>query len=271
MKHFLFLALLSLSSFANEDMVIDKKTGHLVPKYVAELKAFKGKVLKQKPGGQPVEVTAGTRFFKDEHLITQEKSFAKLLVVDDTEMTVGPSSELNFEKFEYTTKKDRNIVYGLIRGQLRGHVVNKARENELLVKTKNATMGVRGTKILVNHRTLGKLEVSEMALASGVADVFNLVKNTKHELEKDDRVVIVQDVESKAQGTLLNKLSGEDMDVLKGEEDFMPYFDIKDIKLVQNDVAPPAPSADNERLQKETKGSFHNLEQLNEKLKKKKQ
>jgi hypothetical protein len=165
-------------------------------------------------------------------------------------------------------KKERNIVYELVRGQIKGHVVNKAQENDVVVKTKNATLGVRGTEIMVNHRTLNNLEVSEFALASGKAEVDNLIKKIKHELEKDDRVVIVEDQETKANATVTNKLDASEVKFIKeDEEGFMPFFDIKDIKLVQNDTAPVDSGNSGERLEKKQEGSLKNLEKLNEKLK----
>lgn len=273
----LFLAL-SIPYAHAEDMGLDKESGHIVPKYVAELKSFRGNLYKKNGQGRMLEVKPGTRFYKTDTLVTEEKSFAKLLVVDDTQITLGPKSELNFSDFKFSTKTNRRILYELVQGQLRGEVKNKAGENDVAFKTKNATMGVRGTKILVNHRTLNNLEVSEFALESGSAVVSDNIKGGKHDLFKNERVVVLKDSLTNEYADEKNKLSSGDIETLMKEEDFMPYFELPSVQenstlftLLNRQHCEASEKGISERGDQNNKGSekagtLHNLDKLNEKL-----
>lgn len=276
MKFIIFIFIFLPLVFA-DDMVVDKTTGHLVPKYVGELKAFKGKVFKKVSGDRLAPLTPGTRLFKDDTLVTQEKSFAKLLIVDETVMTVGPNSEVNFSEFKFISKGDRKIHYTLLKGQLRGEVKNKAKEDEVIIKTKNAVLGVRGTKILANFRKVNELEISEFALESGSANVTNLLTNKNYEIDKEDRIIVINDMNKSAGDK--NKVKIDDLNILKDAEEFLPYYLLEQVKstsplfdIVNNSLQAnnnsinEVNSAEN-RPTSEPKGSFHNLQKLNEKLK----
>lgn len=277
MKFMLLLLALTLPTAFAEDMEFDKK-GHLVPTYVGEVKSFRGKLYKKNPQGRMLEVKPGTRFYKSDTLVTEEKSFAKLLIVDDTQLTVGPKTELNFEDFKFSTKTERKILYSLVQGQLRGDVKNKAKDDDVVIKTKNATLGVRGTKILVNHRTLNNLEVSEFALESGSAVVTDNVKKVKHDILKGERVVVLQDSVTNEYANEKNKLFPSDIDTLKNDEDFMPYYDLPSVQesstlftllTRQNTGDDQENEAERGKQNKKdsgSKGTLHNLDKLNEKL-----
>jgi hypothetical protein len=264
-----FLLFIAVSAIAQE-MTFDKESGQAIPKYVGELKIFKGKVYKKKPQGRLTEIKPGTRFFKNDTLVTEGKSFAKILIVDDTELTIGPNSELNFEEFKYLSKTDRNIVYSFIKGQLKAAVKNKAGEDDLIFKTKNATLGVRGTQILINHQILNNLDVSEFALESGNAVVKDRIKNLQHDLQKNDRVIIVRNAETNEATIEQNTLTTDELEMLKDKENFMPYFRPQNFSLnslpspdlvKEEELISPSP-----KRSEQPKGSFYNLQKLNEKL-----
>ena len=272
---FLFIVLVLSHSLFAKDFTFDQETGKAVPNHLGEIKLLRGKVFK-KHQGKTTEVKTGTRFNKDDTVYTEQRSFAKILLVDDTVLTVGPNSELNFSEFKYVDKTNRQMTFDFIKGQLRALVVNKAKEGDLKFKTKAALMGVRGTELFINHQTLNALEISEFALLTGTAEVMDN-KNVKHSLAKLDRITIMLDPGNSEMASDKNTLSEEEQKLLKAEEAMMPYFQIENLsktsalyshlqKLPVSDVS----SGESNQApinQDERKNWRHNLQKLNEKLK----
>lgn len=280
MKTILFALFLTTSLFA-QDFEFDKEKGRAVPKYIAQIKLLKGKVFKM-ANGEMEEVEVGARFSKSDTLVTSELSFAKIVVVDDTMISIGPKSELKFANFNFVDKNNRQIGYELIKGQLRAHVKNKAKDGEIVFKTKLTAMGVRGTEILVNHQVFKNKPISEFALLSGVADLTD-VKGVKHDLRESDRMVFVQDpmtLESANEKIQFNKAETDYLRALRMDDEkefkpFMPYFIpekvSKDSALYSMLTGVTLSAAGKDESQEEPKRDGkknwrENLEKLNEKL-----
>ena len=229
MKTILFALFMTTSLFA-QDFEFDKEKGRAVPKYIAQLKLLKGKVFKS-TDGEMVEVQVGERFAKNDILITGEMSYAKIVVVDDTLVSIGPKSELKFSNFNFVDKTNRQVTYDLIKGQLRALVKNKAKDGEIIFKTKSISMGVRGTEILMNHQTFKNKEISEYALLTGMADVTE-EKSGKHDLKSSDRIIFVKDpmtLESANEKIQFTKVEMDYLRAVKMDDEkefkpFMPYF-----------------------------------------------
>jgi hypothetical protein len=272
---FIFIALVFSTTLFAKDFTFDQESGKAVPNHLGEIKLLKGKVFK-KHQGKTTEVKTGTRFNKDDTVFTEQRSFAKISLVDDTILTVGPNSELNFSEFKYVDKTNRQITFDFIKGQLRALVVNKAKEGDLKFRTKAALMGVRGTELLINHQTLNALEISEFALLTGSAEVMDN-KNEKHALAKLDRITIVLDSDNRKIASHKNTLSETEQNLLKAEEGLMPYFQIENLsktsalyshlqKLPVSDLS-SGQSNQAPVNQDERKNWRYNLQKLNEKLK----
>ncbi len=279
MKTLLFAVFVTTSLFA-QDFEFDKEKGRAVPKYIAQIKLLKGKVFKLLDG-EMEEVQVGARFSKLDTLVTSELSYAKIAVVDDTIVSIGPKSELKFSSFNFVDKTDRQITFDLIKGQLRAHVKNKAKAGEIIFKTKVTAMGVRGTEILINHQTFKNKEISEYALLFGIAEIND--KSGKIELIESDRVVFVQDPKTLVganEKLSFTKSESESLKALKMDDEkefkpFMPYFVPENVKQdsalyslfsrPSSSVSDPADST--LRPKRENKKNWRkNLEKLNEKL-----
>lgn len=118
--------------------------------YVAKVLMMRGTVkVVDKDSGTSSVIKVDDRVAVGSIVKTAEKSFAKLLFIDKSQMTVGPSSEMNVTEFS----KDKPGIISLIKGQLRSQVVKNymdknggsSEENKLFIKTQTAAMGVRGT------------------------------------------------------------------------------------------------------------------------------
>ena len=278
MKILTFLLLFSLPVLA-QDFTFNKEKGEAVPNYVCQLKVMRGKVF-QVTGGVKKEVKVGTRFYQNDTLITQDKSFAQLLIADDSVMSIGANSEINFAEFKFIDKTNRQIVYSFIKGQIRALIKNKAKEGDIIFKTKLAIMGVRGTELFINHQTIKKIEVSEFALTEGNVQVAD-DKNQKHEVNKSDRLIIVQDSETKKSAIEMNTLSNEELKILSKEDELLhlfnpaslimtssllPYFHANEAPAVvgSNNESAASEPTEKEVQNKDWRG---NLKKLNKKLK----
>ncbi len=271
--NFLFIFLILSSPLIAEDFSFNKETGQAVPTFVGEIKFFKGNVFKANQG-RLTAIKEGTRFYKNDTIVTEEKSFAKILIVDDTTLNIGPKSELKFSEFNYIDKTNRSIIYSFIKGQVRAIIKNKAKDGDLQIKTKNAVMGIRGTELFANHQAINNLEISEFSLLSGNAEVKDN-NNQTVSLSKSDKVVIIGNQQSNQLMSQKNIMPTEEVETLRAEDIFMPYFEIKNIDqnspfyslLHSPNTSGQSMNPSSEVSKESQKRSWkENLKKLNEKL-----
>jgi len=268
MKTILILSLLSFPLFA-QDFTFDKETNSAIPKHISELKEFKGKVFKNS-GGKITDAEIGTRFAKTDIIVIKERSFAKLVLVDDSTMTVGASSELKFSEIKFIDKKNRSMIFDFIKGQVRATVKNKAKDNDIQFRTKVAVMGIRGTEILANHRTVNGLDLTEFALLSGKALVTQGT-DFKTDLNKHEHLLLIDDVANAKVDHQKSTLSEEIIKKFEAEDAFLPFSEYRAMadvanKEVENAKNNSAAGADADGKNK--KNWRENLKKLNEELKK---
>ncbi len=89
-----------------QDFTFNKETGKAVPSFVGELKLLKGVVMRT-TGGRPRQVQIGEKFYKNDVVVTEKDSSMKILIADDTWLSLGPETELIFTGFEFTDKNSR--------------------------------------------------------------------------------------------------------------------------------------------------------------------
>lgn len=262
-----------------QDFTFDKESGEAIPNFIGQIKMTRGRVY-QMAGGTKKEIKTGARFYKNDTLITGNSSFAQLLIADDSIITLGANSELNFTDFKFIDKSNRQIVYSFIKGQIRGLIKNKAKDGDIVFKTKVAVMGIRGTELFVNHQKLKNLEISEFALLSGLTEVTD-DKGQKHDLQKTDRLIIVQNSETKKSANERNQLSESDLKILNRENELLYLFDPTALNTNSpllpffhsdkvNDPSAAGATADSEepfKKEGQNKGWQKNLDKLNQKLK----
>jgi hypothetical protein len=266
---YLLLLLIPLSSHA-QNFTFNKDTGKAVPNFVAELKLLKGNVLLT-TGGRPRPVKQGDKFYPKDVIATEANSTMKILVTDDTWISLGPESELAFTEFEFKDKTDRKITYELRKGQLAANVRQKVKSGAINFRTRYSTMGVRGTKLLVNYREMSGVGISEFALIEGKAEVQSDA-GTSHDLASGERIVLIngKNKESSLEKLELSREELEKFSSPEGEEKndirpFMPYYEPKALTVTKASVE----TLSQKSGEKETTGpgTFDNLKKLNEQLK----
>lgn len=273
MKIFLF-ALLVSGLVSAQDFTFDKASGKAVPSFIGELKLLKGEAYR-KNGETTSPIKVGQRFHKNDTVITTNKTFVKIQMIDDSTISLNSNSELNFEEFEFTDKNNRQMVISLIKGQIRSFVKNKATApNDLRFKTKTTAMAVRGTELLVNYHEEKNFEVSEFALISGKGEVTDH-ENKTHELKKNNRLVVVKYKAGNLSAAAPSPLPESLMKQLLEEESFLPYFNMDTIpenSPLYTLLHPVKKTAVDEKeaariKTEEGPGWEHNLQKLNEELK----
>ncbi len=125
-------------------------------KGVAKIIILKGKAEALLKDGTKKSVILDEWIPEGAKLITQDRSFVKLLFIDKSEMTLNPKSEMIITSFP---KKEAGII-SLVKGELRSKVtkdymqMDDKSKSKLYIKTKSAAMGIRGTDFQVNFNEI---------------------------------------------------------------------------------------------------------------------
>jgi hypothetical protein len=175
MKYILFLILISLSTFADDGVgKIVKKRGD-----VFVVRDF-----------QTLDTQEGYQLTSKDIVVTGEEAKAKLLFSDGTKISVGKNSifevtEFLFDKTEKSKAKFK-AKHGFF-SVITGEVGKVARENFTL-KTKTATIGVRGTEFEGNVSPSGE----DVTCVKGVVTVS--AKGKTIELKEGESLKITEDL-----------------------------------------------------------------------------
>lgn len=112
---------------------------------VATVVKLRGKVSILSPGAHSAHVAKlNDTLYEDASIVTYEGSFIRIKFKDGTTTSLGPKSKLIVTKMD---SKGSGIIT-LLKGQLRSKVVKQSsdsRKHKLLIRTKSAALGVRGT------------------------------------------------------------------------------------------------------------------------------
>jgi len=185
----LFLTFNINSLGQDNDHYFDPKTSSMIPKYIGIVKKMKGKAI-----AEDRELSEGSKVYPGEKIKTEPNSFLVIELVDDTHLSIGPDSEFMMDQWKYRTKNDREGVYQLMKGQMRALIKSKSLDqDQLKVKTKLASMGVRGTEFLVNETVKDNKTLTQIGLLEGKINLKSELLNFKKNLIPGDNIVLFQD------------------------------------------------------------------------------
>jgi hypothetical protein len=95
------------------------------------------------PSGSIVPVAQSDGVFRDEGVRTHVDSKARLLLEDETNVTIGPSSTIKLDRFVYAgPKQPGTIVLNLAKGTAR-LIVGDANKRSYTIVTPTAAIGIR--------------------------------------------------------------------------------------------------------------------------------
>ena len=93
--------------------------------------------------GSITPVSQGDAVYQDEGVRTRVDSKAKIILVDQTNVTIGPSSIIKLDRFVYDGAKQRGkIVFNLAKGTCR-LIVGDADKRSYTIVTPTAAIGIR--------------------------------------------------------------------------------------------------------------------------------
>lgn len=169
---------------------------------VAKIIILKGKASAIFKDGSTKTVSIEEWIPEGAKLVTQERSFVKLLFIDKSEMTLNPKSEMIISSFP---KKEAGII-NLVKGELRSKVtkdymqMDDKSKSKLYIKTKSAAMGIRGTEFQVNYNEINgntSLITFEGAVAmAGIEREFrerNFNQDTLERAVSSEKAVLVKE------------------------------------------------------------------------------
>lgn len=217
-------------AFAQKEFEFDPVASKVIPKYLGEVILVKGNVISQQKGGdKKIKIKLGTKLWPKDIVETKNRSFLKVLMVDDTYLTLGPKSKMDFSKFKFTSKTNRIMDVNLIRGKMRMHFRKKAKEGDIRVKVGEVAMGVRGTEIMGNaFTTKAGTKISQVALLSGSV-LAELPNGTNKLLSPGDHSVTTIRLNGQTDNSVKAMAKAEVMKYLSLQQDpkkdFKPLLD----------------------------------------------
>ncbi|MGB0452362.1 MAG: FecR family protein [Bacteriovoracaceae bacterium] len=226
---------------------------------IATVIKLKGEVYKISPKGtQLSQVTKGEKLQNGMYIQTGEKSFAIIRNrFTKSVVTVGPRSDFLIG----SSKKTKTSVLGLIRGKLRAKVFTKTKDPSVVVKTKTAAMGVRGTDFEVIHEYGSKSSilktyegqvdvVSEQSTLSKAEFVPEKIEEvTIEELNKPEKVVsVTKGMKAEIEETEMSELALSDEQLNAEGNQEAPKKEVKPIILTKIEEKERAPASQLETI-----------------------
>jgi ferric-dicitrate binding protein FerR (iron transport regulator) len=123
-------------------------------------------------GPQQRQLGRGDGVFQDEVIATTQTSSSQLLFLDETTLTVGPSSNVKLDEFVYDPRPGASKVTLTIGKGVTRFVTGVLQTNSYQIKTPTATIGVRGTILLIFVDESG---VTSVAVEDGSAFITPIV------------------------------------------------------------------------------------------------
>jgi len=117
---------------------------------VATITALKGSVQVQSDSSTK-SAALGTELKESDTVITADKSKAQIIFKDETIVTIGKNSHFSIAKYIYDDAGEATVEFGLLKGAMKTITgrIGKIAPQRFKVKTKTATIGIRGTNFVV--------------------------------------------------------------------------------------------------------------------------
>ena len=127
----------------------------LFAKAVATITALKGDV-RIHSTSVDIAATLGAKLEQNDSVITKEKSKAQIIFEDETIVTIGKNSNFSIKSYIFNNKES-NVELNLIQGAMRTITgkIGKIAPSKFKVRTKTATIGIRGTNFTIVAREDG--------------------------------------------------------------------------------------------------------------------
>jgi FecR protein len=173
--HRLCLAAVSLT------LVLGSGTALAAPVGIGSAAAARDRVEGVLDGAAPRFINTGSEVYSTELVKTGDKGVARLVFLDNTDLAVGPRSEVKLDKFVYDPeRKSGAVVINVTRGAFR-FVTGTQDHRNYTITTPHGTLGVRGTTfelVVTNDRMDVHLKDGALEVKSSTNQTVVLTPNT---------------------------------------------------------------------------------------------
>ena len=192
---------------------------------IGKVSALKGDANIQR-GKDNIVVKIGSILEKNDTISTKENAKVQIIFEDNTIITLGKNSALNINDYVYDTKTPKNSKtdFNFFKGAFKtiSGNIGKINREKFKLKTKSATMGIRGTIILGNQRVIACTS-GQIVVESNDKQVVvneNQMTFTKEGAEPTaPQEMTVEDLESLENGTEDEDTTNNDENKEENEKD----------------------------------------------------
>ena len=163
----------------------------------AKVLIVKGDVTKLAPGMIKAEpVKRGEYLIEDTSIVTSDKSFIRVQFSDKSTMNIRPKSMVVINKMPKKKANMVNLLTGLIKAQVK-KTTKKETKTKLVIKTRTAVMGVRGTKFQTMYNASNR-STSLVTVEGNVAMVkeATMKKKIAEIVNKDPSISLNDDIQA---------------------------------------------------------------------------
>jgi FecR protein len=159
---------------ASLTLVLGSGTALAAPVGIGSAAAAKDRVEGLLDGAPPRFINTGSEVYSNELVKTGDKGVARLVFLDNTDLAVGPRSEVKLDKFVYDPEsKSGAVVINVTRGAFRFVTGTQDHRNYSIV-TPHSTLGVRGTTFEV----VVSSDRTDVHLVNGAVEVRSSTNQT---------------------------------------------------------------------------------------------
>ncbi len=165
----------------------------LFSKDVAVVTALNGEA-SVKRDGVTLPLSLGMKLQERDSVVTNADAKVQIIFNDETIITVGKSSEFSINEYLFDEEKEENsLQFGLLRGAMRTITgkIGKIAPQKFAVKTKTATIGIRGTNFTIVEREDAEIVYCTYgAISVSINNSVNIVKQGFYARVLDGRALI---------------------------------------------------------------------------------
>ena len=122
---------------------------------IGQIVAYKGSAY-VKRGYKKISIRVGTKLEKKDIVVTRNKTKLQIEFKDNTIITVGKNSKLKIDNYIFDDKHKEKSSFGIsfIKGIFKSITgkIGKLNPEKFKLKTKTASIGIRGTRLIVNAK-----------------------------------------------------------------------------------------------------------------------
>ena len=189
---------------------------------VAKITALKGSVEIQS-ASVSINATLGASLQEKDSIITADKSKAQIIFNDETIVTVGKNSNFSIAKYIFDDKNEPAVEFSILKGAMKAITgrIGKIAPQKFKVKTKTATIGIRGTNFTVISMDDGSMRAycTYGAISVTIGNQAHIVKQGFYLSLSTDGKVVVKEFSADELKGMEHKSFGERKPLKSGEAD----------------------------------------------------